>query len=346
MEGSASYKINLNMLEKFNYTSHYKDKTILVTGGAGYIGSSVIRALSSVPCSIIALIKKGDVFSAPLEGSAKISVVEADVRNKEIWKKLLEKVDILFHFAAQTSSKVANENPCIDVEINLLPIINIIEVSQKNNFSPHIIFSGTVTQVGFTNTYPVNETFKDIPITVYDINKLAAEKYLQYYSNQLDNHAVILRLANVYGPGPRSSSSADRGILNVMIHKALRGKSLTIYGDGNFVRDYIYIDDVVEAFLTAAVKIDLLSGNYYIIGSGVGYTIKDAMNIIKEAVTQKTGRRVEILHVSSPKNLSQIEYRNFVADTTKFTTATGWKAKVSLQEGINQTIDYSLREEG
>ncbi|MCD6094017.1 MAG: NAD-dependent epimerase/dehydratase family protein, partial [Candidatus Omnitrophica bacterium] len=106
------------MLEKFNYTSYYKNyyknKTILVTGGAGYIGSSVIRALSSVPCSIIALIKKGDVFSAPLEGSAKISVVEADVRNKEIWKKLLEKVDILFHFAAQTSSKVANENPCRD----------------------------------------------------------------------------------------------------------------------------------------------------------------------------------------------------------------------------------------
>ena len=333
------------MSERFNYTPHYKNKTILVTGGAGYIGSSVIRALSSVPCSIIALIKKGDVFSAPLEGSAKISVVEADVRNKEIWKKLLEKVDILFHFAAQTSSKVANENPCRDAEINLLPIINIIEVCQKNKFSPHIIFSGTVTEVGFTDTYPVNETFKDIPTTVYDINKLAAEKYLQYYSNQLDNHAVILRLANVYGPGPRSSS-ADRGILNLMIHKALRSEPLTIYGEGDFVRDYVYIDDVVEAFLTAAVKIDLLSGNYYIIGSGVGYTIKDAMNIIREAVTQKTGRRVEILHVSLPKNLSQIEYRNFVADTSKFSTATGWKAKVSLPEGINQTIDYFLKVKG
>lgn len=343
MEGNTPYKIDLYMLEKFNYLSHYKDKTILVTGGAGYIGSSVIRTLGSVPCSIIGLIKKGDVFGVPPEGSAEVSIFEADVRNKEIWRKLLKKVDVLFHFAAQTSSKVANENPCMDVEINLLPIINIIETCQKHNFSPHIIFSGTVTQAGFTDTYPIAETLRDMPITVYDINKLAAEKYLQYYSNQLKNQAVVLRLANVYGPGPRSSN-ADRGILNAMTQRALGGESLTIYGNGDLIRDYIYIDDVVEAFLTAGAKIDVLKGNYYIIGSGVGHTIKDAINIIRETAAKKTDRRAEILHVPPPENLSQIEYRNFVADTTKFSATTGWRASVSLREGIERTIDYFLKE--
>ncbi|MBL7197093.1 MAG: NAD-dependent epimerase/dehydratase family protein [Candidatus Omnitrophica bacterium] len=332
------------MLEKFDYTFYYRDKTILVTGAAGYIGSSVIRALSALPCNITALVQNKNVFKSPPKGIAGISVIEADIRNREIWRELLEKVDILFHFAAQTSSRIANQNPCIDVEINLLPIVNIIEICQKNNFSPQIIFSGTVTQVGFTNTYPVNETFPDIPITVYDINKLAAEKYLQYYSNQLKREAVVLRLANVYGPGPRSSS-ADRGILNAMTQKALRGEPLTIYGEGDLIRDYIYIDDVVEAFLTAGAKIDVLKGDYYVIGTGVGYTIKDAINIIKETVAQKTGRSAEILHVLPPQDLSQIEYRNFVADTTRFSTATEWKAKVSLREGINRTICYFLEKE-
>ena len=331
------------MLGKNNKLFHYKNKTILITGASGYIGSSVIRALSSTPCNITALVEEGSVCDIFPKGVAKISIFKADIRNREIWKDLLENVDILFHFAAQTSSRKANQNPSMDVEINLLPIVSIIETCQKNNFSPHIIFSGTVTQVGFTASYPVNETFIDLPITVYDINKLTAEKYLQCYSNQLNNYAVVLRLPNVYGPGPRSSS-ADRGVLNAMVRKALREEPLTIYGEGNFVRDYIYIDDVVEAFLVAGAKTDILKGKYYIIGSGVGYTIKEAFTLIRDAVAEKIGKESKILHVSLPDNLSQIEYRNFVADTTKFHTATGWRARVSLRGGIDRTIDYYLKE--
>ena len=325
------------------FLSYYQDKTILITGGRGYIGSSVIQRLKTIPCEIIVLDRKAGQPNFPFE-KAKISFYEADVRDKEIWKNVLKKVDVLFHFAAQTSSKIANENPLLDAEINLLPVINIIEACQKNNFSPDIVFSGTATQVGVTKTYPINEKLKDQPITAYDINKLAAEKYWQYYSNQMGGQAVTLRLANVYGPGPRSSN-ADRGILNLFVRKALKEEALTIYGEGEFVRDYIYIDDVADAFLMAGAKIEAVKDNYYLVGSGVGHTIEEMIELVGDQTAQKTGKKVKVVHVPMPKDLSPIEFRHFVADSRKFSQATGWKAKTSLREGINKTIDYFINKE-
>ena len=331
------------MSEKTSISAYYKDKAIVITGGLGYIGSAVVRALYNISCNVIVVTKENRRDADFSDGAAQVSVIEADIRSKNIWKDLLGNADILFHFAAQTSSSVANSNPSFDTEVNLLPVVNIIETCQKNSFFPHIVFSGTVTEAGLTTTYPVNENFRDTPITVYDINKLAAEKYLQFYSNQLGNFAVTLRLPNVYGPGPKSSS-ADRGILNAMIRRALSGEPLTIYGNGNFIRDYIYIDDVAEAFLLAGAEIDTLKGNYYVIGTGVGHTIKDAVGIIKDEVMQKTGKNVEVAFVSPPENISQIEYRNFVADSKNFSSLTGWEARISLHEGIKRTINYFLEE--
>ena len=330
---------------KNNIFNYYKDKTVLITGATGYIGSALLSALSYVPCNIVALVKNGESLEVTPGVTAKISSIEADICSEGVWDELLGKIDILFHFAAQTSSKFANEHPLKDLEINLLPIASMIDTCQKNAFSPDIIFSGTVTEVGFTKNYPIDEAFKDSPITIYDIDKLAAEKYLLYYSSQLKGRAVILRLPNVYGPGPKSSS-ADRGILNAMIKRALNSQVLTIYGDGNFVRDYIYIDDVVKAFLMAAVKIEVLKGDYYIIGSGIGHTIKEAFSIIRDKVVEKTGTRAQITHISMPEGLSWIEHRNFVADTSKFNALTGWTAEVTLKEGIRRTIEYYLKEKG
>jgi len=329
------------MSQHISILSHYQSKTVVITGGVGYIGSSIIRALKGIACRIIVVDREAKEI--PSDATAEISVQEADIRKKSVWNELLSDADILFHLAAQTSSKVANEKPGFDAELNLFPVIHLIETCRKKGCFPHIVFSGTVTQVGFTETYPVDESFRDDPITVYDINKLAAEKYLQFYTHHLGGSAVTLRLANVYGPGPRSGS-ADRGILNIMIKKALRGEPLTVYGDGNFVRDYVYVDDVTRAFLTAGAKKEILGGNYYVIGSGKGTTINEAARLIKSRVEKKTKKEAEIIYVAPPEDLSQIEYRHFVADTKSFGSATGWKAEISLLEGIDRTINYFLKE--
>ena len=323
---------------------YYKKKTILITGAAGFIGSSLVRVLSQIDCTLICCSR--DMEKLQIVPSAKAHVVhrEIDICAPSIWNEVLEGVDVVFHFAAQTSSKFANDNPCMDMDINLALIARFVETCQNKNIRPDIIFPGTVTQVGLTQAWPIDEMIQDVPITVYDINKLAAEKYVCYYGTQLGGRGVTLRLANVYGPGTKSGRP-DRGILNMMVMRALEGKPLTLYGDGNYVRDYVFIDDVVNAFLMAGARFDSTNGKHYVLGSGVGHTIKEMAEIVRNLVAKITGKNVDIQNVPPPHGLSQIEFRHFVANTSQFRQDTGWKPRVTLEEGIKHTIDSILRKE-
>jgi len=314
-------------------------KNILITGANGYIGSSVAKKLSTFDCNLFLLSRTGNVPSFVSKLRAKIKIIKADITKKNVWTPFLKHINIVFHFAAQTSSQFANNNPYEDLKTNLLSIVNLIETCQKNNFSPDIIFAGTVTEVGFTEKGKINEEHKDSPITIYDIHKLTAEKYLQYYSNQLKRRATTLRLPNIYGPGP-TSSKPDRGIVNLMIKKALNDEPITIFGDGSYIRDYLYIKDVVAAFIKAAEHIEKTKENYYVLGTGIGHTILQMAQIIKEEVEKLAKKKVTILFSPFPQNTSRIEYRNFIADSSKFREDTGWSATISLEEGIERTVDY------
>jgi len=323
---------------------YYKEKTILITGAAGFIGASLVRVLSQIDCTLICCSRDIGKLEIILPVKARVVNREIDIRTPSIWEEILEGVDVVFHFAAQTSSKFANDNPCMDMDINLTPIARFIETCQNKNIRPNIIFPGTVTQVGLTQTWPIDEMIQDVPITVYDINKLAAEKYVCYYGTQLGGRGVTLRLANVYGPGTKSGRP-DRGILNMMVMRALEGKSLTLYGDGNYIRDYVFIDDVVNAFLMAGVRFDSTNGKHYVLGSGVGHTIREMIETVRDRVAQMTGSKVGINHVPIPADLSPIESRHFVADTSRFSEDVGWHPEVSLEEGITRTIEFFLRQE-
>lgn len=309
-------------------------KNILLTGANGYIGSSVANKLKSSH-HLFLLSRTGD------ELDKNVTYIKADITKKGVWKNILEDIDVVYHFAAQTSSQYANTYPSRDLKTNLAPIVDLIETCQKYHFSPDIIFAGTTTETGFTDNKSINGNFKDLPITIYDINKLAAEKYLQYYSNQLNKRAVILRLANIYGPGPASSRS-DRGIVNMMIKKALRGESIVIYGNGNFVRDYLHIEDATNAFLMASDNIEKAKGNFYDIGTGIGHTILEMATIIKEEVAKIAKKKVNIVFAPFPKNTSLIEYRNFIADSSNFKKKANWSATIPLREGIKRTINFFL----
>jgi len=326
----------------FDTLDYYINKTILITGAAGFIGSATVGALSSVDCDLVCLVtEKRKIHDLP-DGKARITTHVGDIRNPSIWDELLAGIDTVFHFAAQTSSRFANENPLEDLETNLVPLVRFIETCQKKEVRPDIVFAGTVTQVGLTTDCPVDETRCDTPVTAYDVSKLSGEKYLQYYGRELGGRSVTLRLANVYGPGSRSSRP-DRGILNMMVQNALSGKPLTVYGDGEYVRDYIYIEDVVTAFLWAGEKIQGLNGNYYVLGSGKGHSIKEMAEIVDDLAGEITGTHVGVQHVPAPEDLSKIEHRHFVADTVRFRTDSGWKPVFSLKDGVRRTIEFFRR---
>lgn len=318
----------------------YGGKTILVTGGAGYIATNLLHALRDVKCRIFRLDRPGTVFE-PVGGEAEVTDLEADVRDPAAWEAALNRADIVFHFAAQTSTYVANADPPADLDINVLPMVRLLEVCRTQSWKKVILFSSTVTIVGLPERLPVDESFPDRPVTVYDLHKMMAEQYLKYYAAQGFVTAAVLRLANVYGPGP-ASSRPDRGILNQMTRRALSGEVLTVYGRGDQLRDYVHVEDVAEAFLRAAMHAADLNGGHYVIGSGRGYSLAEAMNLIADRVAVKTGRRVSVEHVDPPSPQSPIEFRNFVADTGRFAGLTGWKSHYTLERGIDQTIERLL----
>lgn len=316
------------------------DKTILITGGAGYIASNLVNLIKDCSCTIKRLDRPEANFPE-IRGRAKIEDIKKDMREDSVWENILKGVDIIFHFAGQTSAYSANNDPEGDLDLNLVPLIKLLEACRKGNLKPSILFTSTATISGVTKKVPVNELFPDDPVTIYDLHKLMAENYLKYYIKQGFLKGIIFRLANVYGPGPKNSSS-DRGILNLMVRKALNSERLTIYGDGNYLRDYIYIHDVINAFIKGYANIDKCNGKHFIIGSSKGFLIADMVNLAAERVKIKTGISVQVDHIVLPNDLSAIEFRNFVADISSFKKATGWSPKVYLKDGIDLTIDYYL----
>ncbi len=320
--------------------SHFKKKCILITGASGYLATNLVNALKDVDCVIIRL-SRAKVLPA-MSSRAKIVDMHGDLCVKETWERAIKGVDIVYHLAAQTSVHVAKEDPYADLQANVVPMLNLLETCRHMNSNPIILFSGTVTQVGIVESLPVDETRRDMPITLYDVHKLMAENYLAHYCHEEIVQGATLRLANVYGPGP--SGNAGRGVLNRMIQKALAGEALTIYGKGDCMRDYVYVDDVICAFLTAATNIDNLNGKQFVIASAQGHTIAQAINLVADQAAQRTKQRVEVKHIEPPSEMSPIEARSFVADTGLFERATGWHSKHSLVDGIGGMIDGALRQ--
>ena len=155
---------------------------------------------------------------------------------------------------------------------------------------------------------------------------------------------LSLRITNVYGPGPKSSSG-DRGVLNAAIKKALQGEELLIYGSGEYLRDYIYIDDVIFCFLSAPMHIKKMNGRHFVLGSGVGATVKDAILLVGRLVHEVTGMSVPIRYMEPPNAFSRIEFREFVANTTALRNLFGPETSCSLDDGIKKAIDYIIRGE-
>jgi nucleoside-diphosphate-sugar epimerase len=315
-------------------------KYILVTGGAGYLATSLINLLKDEDCSIVRVDKPGASF-VPMKGAAQVEDLTADVRELITWERTLEGIDIVYHFAAQTSAYAANENPPADLDINVMPILHLLETCRKKGYRPIVLFASTVTIAGIPSYLPVDETHPNNPTTIYDLHKLMAEQYLKMYVCRGIVRGAILRLANVYGPGPKSSRS-DRGILNLMIRKALAGESLSVYKPGDQLRDYVYVEDVTRAFIEATQNIEAVNAQHYIIGSGKGHAIAETMNLVADRVALKTNKRVEVGLIDPPSPLLPIEARNFVANYQRFKKATGWQPSYSLIEGIDHTVESLL----
>ena len=255
------------------------------------------------------------------------------------WVEIVAKADVIFHLAGNTSVYFAAIDPAESLNSTVLPITHLITAVQGVGRRPRVVFASTATVYGLTSHYPVGEDAPTAPITNYDLHKLFAERQLRLASDQGILEGVSLRLANVYGASSSASSADDRGILNRITKLAMQGACLRLFGDGNYVRDYVYVDDVAQAFMIAGVG-EELGGRSFNVASGMGVTVREAFGLVAQRVESITGRQVHIENAAWPEGADPIELRNFVADITAFENSSGWRPTIGLNEGVDRMIEH------
>jgi nucleoside-diphosphate-sugar epimerase len=305
--------------------------TYTVIGASGYIGSKLVNKLTDSGCNVIRSSRRDTIMNGDSE------FVMAELDSLDFWLNIVEKSDVIIHLAGNTSINVANDNPALDLNSSVVPIYRLIEACKILRKRPRVVFASTVTAYGFTDNLPVSEATAENPESFYDLHKFFVERQLVLATKLNICDGVSLRLANVYGPSSSNSSANDRGILNKIIGLALAGDIVSLYGGGNYIRDYIYIDDVVDAFILASIS-SKSAGEVFNVGSGVGTSVRDAFNAVTQEVYRQTNKIIEMKDMPWPENSPKIDMRNFTASIKKAHTCLGWSPKVSLQTGIATTV--------
>lgn len=306
-------------------------QVIAVTGASGYIGSSLVDALLRNSCDVI-LVSRNEM------GQRKNArVIKADIREFETWVEIVEKSDLIYHLGGNTSVYEASKNPAASLISTLLPVNHLIMAARFLNKRPRVIYASTVTIYGLTLPVPISEDFEPKPITVYDQHKAFSESQLALAAKEGFLDFTSLRLSNVYGPSISRSTADDRGILNKVAMMAAQRKDITIYGDGNYLRDYVYIGDVVEAFVIAGAT-KSVTNDVFNISTGSSISVGDAFKMIANRVFEITGEQVNVKYSPWFNGASDIEYRNFISDPTKALALLGWSSKVSLKNGIDHML--------
>ncbi len=310
-------------------------KRVLITGGLGFIGSNLAHKLVSYGAKVTLLDARLDPYgwnAANIKGiEAEIKVIHADVRDQNAMFDHVNNQDIVFHLAAQVGREISMENPELDTGINCYGTLNVCKACAK--YGAKVVYAGSRGQIGEPVYLPVDEKHPTRPTDIYGINKLAAEKYLLLYSHVYGFEAVSLRLNNVYGPRCQMHHGFY-GILNWFIGNAMQENPITVYGDGRQTRDYVYIDDVVDAFIRVALS-DETSQQIFFVGSGIETVFLDMVKTVIKAVGKGS-----YVHVPFPRERESIDIKKFVVSCEKLNRYTGWQAKTDLQTGVEKTVDF------
>jgi UDP-glucose 4-epimerase len=310
----------------------YSDKRVLVTGGLGFVGTNLIRVLQGATAQLRVLGRSWPPQDRGVDQIVDgISFFKSDIRDSVAVEEAVDGCDVIFHLAGKSGPTASNLSPLEDLDVNSRGTLTLLEACRRVNASAKIVFPSSRLVYAASAELPVNEAAATAPLSVYGIHKLAAEQYLLLYQRLHGMKASILRISNPYGPFQRQEQNRY-GIVNWFIHESLHDRPLSVYGSGAQLRDYIHIDDVVDAMLVAGVAREA-DGKTFNVGSGHGMSFLE----MAELIVRKTGRgRVE--HIEWPPDAALVETGDFVADTFLIEKCLGWKANIPFESGVEDVI--------
>jgi len=315
----------------------FKDKKVLITGGAGFIGSTLAHHLVQYGANITIVDSMIPDYGGNLHNldgiRNKIRINFSDVRDRYSMEYLISDQDYLFNLAGQVSHIDSMRDPFSDLEINAKSQLSILEACRLFNPAIRIVFASTRQIYGRAQYLPVDENHPLDPPDVNGINKLAGERYHTLYSKVYGLHCSVLRLTNVYGP--RQLMKHDRqGFIGWFIRQIVRGERIEIFGTGEQKRDLVFVDDVVTALLLSA-RSKNASGKIYNLGGAEPISLRN----LAELMIEINGSGQYKL-VSFPEDRKKIDIGDFYSNYKKISEELGWNPKILLREGLMRTFDY------
>jgi nucleoside-diphosphate-sugar epimerase len=303
-----------------------KVSRVVVTGGAGFIGSRLIRELLGRGYSVVAL----DNFCSGswenlrgLRGRDGFEVVEGDVRDRRVVRKVLKGADGVVHLAALIDVEASVRDPFETHDVNVNGTLNVLNEAVKAGVK-RFVFASSTAVYGDANPLPLKEDYPLCPISPYAASK-AAEGYCLAFNKCYGLGTVVLRYFNVYGPGQRNS--AYSGVITRFLENAFKGEPLTVYGDGCQTRDFIYVDDVIEATVLA-LEDDGVEGEIFNVCTGKPASVNELVEVVRAIV----GKDFKVIYDKPRKG----DIRNNYGDPSKAEKILGFKAKTSSKEGVEK----------
>ncbi len=323
----------------------------LITGGCGFIGTNLIKNLVSKGNHFIRIVDNLSVgtredlaqvckfsekqkvnsekTSSLKNGSSLVQLVVADILDADLSIKATQGIDVIVHLAASTGVAPSVENPRQDMEANVIGTLNYLEAARMNSVD-RFIFASSGAPIGECEP-PIHEEMTPHPVSPYGASKLAGEAYCSAYYRTFGIETIALRFGNVYGP----VSSHKNSVVAKFIRQAMRGETLEVYGDGKQTRDFIYIDDLIQA-IHLAVSVEGIGGEIFQIATNDETTVNELVEKLLPMFKKKGIKNVKIQHITP--RLGDVK-RNF-SDISKARRLLNWQPQVNLRDGLQRTVDW------
>ena len=315
----------------------FSGSKVLVTGGLGFIGSNLSIALVALGADVTIvdnmLPRQGGNLFNIREIEEKVKVNFSDVRNELSMNHLVKGKEFIFHLAGQVNHVDSMRNPLQDLDINCRGTLVLLESLKEHNRDGKVIFAGTRGEYGSSVKLPVDEDHPTNPKGIYAVTNLTAEKMVLVYDEIYRIRGICLRITNTYGPRHQMAHD-EYGVFNWFVRKALDDADIPVFGDGRILRDFLYVDDLVDCLLTVALK-DEAYGEVFNIGTGVPVSFLDIAKKIVQVVG--TGR---VQFTEFTRERKEVEPGDYYTDIRKISRVAGWRPQTSPEEGIKKTAGY------